>query len=69
MPPFWRWFRLNVGRPFHVSAAGLALFGLDRRMLAVLIENENSEESRRDILHSLVCLLGRKVVPEYGVLV
>jgi hypothetical protein len=60
---------LNVGRTFHVSAAGLALFSLGRRVLAVLIENEESEESCRDIPHGLVRLFGRKVMPEDGVLV
>jgi hypothetical protein len=60
---------LNVGRAFHVSAAGLALFGVGRRMLSVLIDDEESEESRREFPHCLVRLFGREVVPEHGVFV
>jgi len=60
---------LNVGRAFYVSAAGLTLLGVGRRMLSVLINDEESEESRREFPHSLIRLFGRKVVPEDGVLV
>ncbi|MHB8217062.1 MAG: hypothetical protein ACYDDS_13375 [Candidatus Sulfotelmatobacter sp.] len=58
-----------MGRTFHVSAACLTLFRIGCRVLSVLIDDEESEESRREFPHSLVRLFGRKVVPEYGVLV
>jgi hypothetical protein len=60
---------LNVGRTFHVSAAGFTLFSLCRRVLSGLINDEQSEESRREFPHRLVRLFGREVVPEDGVLV
>jgi hypothetical protein len=58
-----------VGRTFHVSAAGFTLFGLGCRVFSVLINNEESKESRREFPHSLVRLFGREVVPEDGVFV
>jgi hypothetical protein len=54
---------------FHVSAAGLTLFCIGCRVFSVLIDDEESEESRREFPHSLVRLFGREVVPEDGVLV
>jgi hypothetical protein len=38
-------------------------------MLCVLIDDEESKESRREFPHGLVYLIGREVMPEYGVLV
>jgi hypothetical protein len=60
---------LNVGSTFHVSAAGIALFSLRRLMLSVLIDDEESKESRCEFTHGLVRLFGREVVPKDGVLV
>jgi hypothetical protein len=58
-----------MGRSFHVPAAGLALFDVGRSVLLVLIDDEESEESRREFPHRLVRLFGREVVSEDGVLV
>ena len=60
---------MNVGRTFHISAAGLTLFGIGCRVFSVLIDDEESEESRREFPHCLVRLFAREVVPEDGVLV
>jgi len=38
VPPLRLWFGLNVGPLFHVSAAGLAFFGVGCRVLCVLID-------------------------------
>jgi hypothetical protein len=54
---------------FHVSVAGLTLFSVDCRVLSALLDDEESEESRREFPHRLVRLFGREVVPEDGVLV
>jgi hypothetical protein len=49
--------------------AGFTLFGVGCRVLSVLIDDEESEESCREFPHRLVRLFGREVVPEDGVLV
>jgi hypothetical protein len=54
---------------FHVSAAGLTLFSFICRVFSLLLNDEESEESRREFPYSLVRLFGREVVLEDGVLV
>jgi hypothetical protein len=45
------------------------MFGVRCRMLCVLIDDEESEESRREFPHSLVRYFGREIVSEYSELV
>jgi hypothetical protein len=54
---------------FHILAAELAIIGLGRRVLRMLVDDEESEESRRELAHRLIGLYRREVVPEHGVFI
>ncbi len=54
---------------FHVSAAGLAFVRVGDRVRCLLIDDEESEESRREVPYGIVHLVGREIVLEHGVLV
>ena len=69
LPPFETGFGLNAGPMFHVSAAGVTVFGICLRMFGLLVDDEEPEELRRELSHRLVCFLHRKVMAEERVLV
>ena len=69
VPPFEARFGFHVRPVFHILAAELAIIGLGCRVLRMLVDDEQSEESRRELPHRLIGLNWREVVPEHGVLV